>query len=254
MPLKGKTQPKFSWIWIYVIILLYLVVPPLFASYAVKEITWQQFSKDMLNRKAVARLEVINKEKVEVYLKKSFAGDSAFKDVFKPAFGNGINSGPHYAFNIGSVESFERNMDEAEKTFSVNEKIPVSYVYQTNWLLNIISWIGPFILLFVVFSFFMRRGGGMTGQGGPSIFNFGKSTATLIEKENSTVTFADVAGLDEAKVEVLEIVDFLKKPASFTKLGAKIPKGVILVGPPGTGKTLLAKAVAGEAQVPFFSI
>lgn len=255
IPAKRKTRYGFSWVWIYVIILLYVILSPFFtASYNVKEITWQRFSKDMLSLKAVEKLEVVNKEKVEVYIKKSFAGSSYFKDVFKPAFGTGVNSGPHYTFNIGSVESFERNMDEAEKTFSMNEKVPVSYVYQSNWLWNIISWIVPFILLFAIFSFFMRRSTGMGGSGGPSIFNFGKSTATLIEKENSTVTFADVAGLDEAKVEVLEIVDFLKKPASFTKLGAKIPKGIILVGPPGTGKTLLAKAVAGEAQVPFFSI
>ncbi|WP_432329847.1 AAA family ATPase [Mucilaginibacter sp. P25] len=95
---------------------------------------------------------------------------------------------------------------------------------------------------------------GTGAPGGSSIFSFGKSRATLIEKQNSTVTFADVAGLEEAKVEVSEIVDFLKTPDVFTKLGAKIPKGVILVGPPGTGKTMLAKAVAGEAQVPFFSI
>jgi cell division protease FtsH len=105
-----------------------------------------------------------------------------------------------------------------------------------------------------LWNFLLRGRGGIGGGGGASIFNFGKSTATLIEKQKSTVTFADVAGLDEAQVEVKEIVDFLKNPESFTRLGAKIPKGIILIGPPGTGKTLLAKAVAGEAQVPFFSI
>ncbi|MCC8426626.1 ATP-dependent zinc metalloprotease FtsH [Mucilaginibacter sp. UR6-11] len=253
-PLNGKGNPAFGWVWL--ILLLYVVLSPLLTtSYGLKEITWQQFSKDILSRKAVEKLEVINKERVEVYIKRSFAGDTAFKNVFKPAFGSGVNSGPHYTFTIGSIESFEHNLDEAEKTFTANEKVPVSYSYQSNWLMNILTWLAPFILLFVLLNFLMRRaGGGMTGPGGTSIFNFGRSTATLIEKENSTVTFADVAGLDEAKVEVLEIVDFLKKPASFTKLGAKIPKGVILVGPPGTGKTLLAKAVAGEAQVPFFSI
>jgi AFG3 family protein len=254
LPLKRKTKPAFSWVWVYVIILLYIVLSPFFTtSSGVKEITWQQFAKDILSRKAVEKLDVVNKEKVEVYIKKSFAGDSSFKNVFKPGFGNGINSGPHYVFTIGSVETFERNMDDAEKNFSVNEKVPISYIYQGNWFWNVITWVLPFILFFAVWGFLIRRSS-VTGTGGASIFNFGRSTATLIEKENSTVTFADIAGLEEAKVEVLEIVDFLKKPASFTKLGAKIPKGVILVGPPGTGKTLLAKAVAGEAQVPFFSI
>ncbi|QEM02566.1 ATP-dependent zinc metalloprotease FtsH [Mucilaginibacter rubeus] len=253
---ERKIKPAFSWVWVYVIILLYVILSPVWSgSYNVKETTWQQFSTTILNRNAVERLEVVNKEKVNVYLKSAFAKDTAFKEVFTPAFGKGINAGPHYSFTIGSVEVFERNMEEAEKFFAANEKVPVSYIYQRNWLMNILGWLAPFILLMVIWNFMMRRsGGGMAGGSASSIFNFGRSTATLIEKESGTVTFADVAGLDEAKVEVLEIVDFLKKPDSFTKLGAKIPKGVILVGPPGTGKTLLAKAVAGEAQVPFFSI
>jgi AFG3 family protein len=254
-PVRRKIKPAFSWVWVYLFVLFAVILSPMFTnSYGVQEITWQQFVTTILSRKATEKLVVINKEKVDVYIKKSFAGDTAFKDAFKPAFGRGVNSGPHYTFTIGSVESFEKNMDEAEKGFSSTEKIPVSYSYQSNWFWNIIGWIIPFILLYVVVGFVFRKSGGIGGVGGASIFNFGKSTATLIEKENSIITFDDVAGLDEAKVEVLEIVDFLKKPASFTKLGAKIPKGVILVGPPGTGKTLLAKAVAGEARVPFFSI
>jgi AFG3 family protein len=241
-PVEKKIKPAFSWIWVYVIMLLYFILSPILTdSYGAKEITWQQFSNTILNRKATEKLVVVNKEKVEVYIKKTFSGDTAFKEVFKPSFGSGINNGPHYVFTIGSVESFERNMDEAEKTFSVTEKVPVSYTYQSNWFWNILSWVLPFILIYIVAGFFIRRQGGMGGTSGPSIFNFGKSTAILVEKENSNINFNDVAGLDEAKTEV-------------TKLGAKIPKGIILVGPPGTGKTLLAKAVAGEAQVPFFSI
>lgn len=258
MPDKGKparniNKPPFSWLWVYAIILLYLILSPIFSGKNVKETTWQQFSTSMLRRKAVEKLNVINNDRVNVYLKSSFARDTAFKEVFKPTFGKGLNYGPHYTFSIGSIETFERHLDEAEQGFAPADKVPVSYTSQSNWLVNLLGWLIPFALLFFLWNFTIRRATGM-GGGGASIFSFGKSPATLVEKENSAVTFADVAGLDEAKIEVREIIDFLKKPDAFTKLGAKIPKGVILVGPPGTGKTLLAKAVAGEAQVPFFSI
>ncbi|MFS2190156.1 ATP-dependent zinc metalloprotease FtsH [Mucilaginibacter sp. Mucisp84] len=251
---KKKYKPTFSWAWVYVIILLYLILSPFLSGDNVKEITWQQFSKDMLSRKAVEKLEVINKEHVNVYIKSSFAGDTAFKAAFKPVVGKGLNYGPHYTFTIGSVESFELNLDKAEQGFPLSERVSVKYINKSNWFVNILGWTVPFILMFLIWNFIMRRMAGTGAPGGSSIFSFGKSRATLIEKQNSTVTFADVAGLEEAKVEVSEIVDFLKTPDVFTKLGAKIPKGVILVGPPGTGKTMLAKAVAGEAQVPFFSI
>ena len=255
---KVPSGKKFNWWWVYLLILALLLflfpsLPNIFSTG--KEITWQQFEKNMLSRKAVEKIVVVNNEKAKVYIKKELANDTMFKDVFKPVIGNGINQGPHYSFNIGSVESFERKLDEAQKNFSVNEKIAVSYVKKSNWFWNIFGWVLPFILIFSLWNFLLRRSGGIgTGTGGSSIFNFGKSTATLIEKEKSSVSFDDVAGLEEAEMEVMEIVDFLKNPESFTRLGAKIPKGVILVGPPGTGKTLLAKAVAGEAQVPFFSI
>lgn len=255
--IKGEfpRQPrKIKWngIWLYLIILAVLFIPQLTGKSAA-EITWQQFQKDILGRKAVAKLEVVNGETVQVYLKPSFANDKQFKDAFKSTWGT--NAGPHYTFSIGSSDSFDRVLDEAEKNISLSDKIPVSYVKRGNWFVSILTWIIPFGLLFLVWSYFMRRlGGGAAGADGTSIFSFGKSTATLIEKNKSNVTFDDVAGLEEAQIEVHEIVDFLKNPEIFTKLGAKIPKGVILVGPPGTGKTLLAKAVAGEAKVPFFSI
>ena len=247
---------RFNRWWLYLFVLALLLLPSLLNIFSTgKEITWQQFERDILSRKAVEKIEVVNNEKAEVYIKKELANDTMFKDAFKPTFGTGINAGPHYSFNIGSVESFERKLDEAQKDFSVSEKIAVSYVKKTNWFWNIIGWVLPFVLIFALWNFLLRRAGGMgMGTGGSSIFNFGKSTATLIEKQKSNVTFDDVAGLEEAEMEVREVVDFLKSPESFTKLGAKIPKGVILVGPPGTGKTLLAKAVAGEAQVPFFTI
>lgn len=257
-PDQQKNPPgrRFNLWWAYLFILSILLLPSLLNNYSGgKVITWQQFEKDILSRKAVEKIVVVNNEKAEVYIKKSLADDPVFKDVFKPSIGSGTKEGPHYSFTIGSVESFERKLDEAQKNFSVNEKIEVSYIKKTNWFGSIIGWILPFVLLFILWNFLIKRAGGMgTGTGGTSIFNFGKSGATLIEKEKSNITFDDVAGLEEAEMEVREIVDFLKSPETFTKLGAKIPKGVILVGPPGTGKTLLAKAVAGEAQVPFFTI
>lgn len=249
---KRPKISRFSMMWLYLLLIAFLVLPALMGSSA-REITWQQFESTILIRKAVARLEVVNNETVNVYIKPAFANDKQFKDVFKSTFGT--NEGPHYAFGIGSADSFDRRLDEAEKGFAANERIPVDYVKRSNWMINIISWVVPFALLFLLWNYMMRRaGGGLSGGGGASIFNFGKSTATLIERNKSDVTFNDVAGLEEAQMEVREIVDFLKNPETFTKLGAKIPKGVLLVGPPGTGKTLLAKAVAGEAQVPFFSI
>jgi AFG3 family protein len=256
-PQRNAPQKKqFKWWWIYLVLLAMLFFPYLSGLFSpVKEITWQQFQNNILSRNAVEKIVVINNETAQVFIKKELANDPQFKDVFKPAIGSGIKEGPHYSFNIGSVESFERKMDDAQKNIPMAERISVSYEKKRSWFLDVLSWVLPFVLLLALWNFIFRRTTGMgTGGGGTSIFNFGKSTATLVEKEKSNVTFDDVAGLEEAELEVREIVDFLKTPESFTRLGAKIPKGVILVGPPGTGKTLLAKAVAGEAQVPFFTI
>ena len=244
--------------WLYLFFLAMLFVPGLFSgSSEGKEITWQQFEKDVLPRNAVEKIVVLNGETAEVYLKPEFSKDPQFKDLYKKGWTPEKEQEPQYSFPIGSVETFDRRLDEDQKGLPLGSRIAVSYAKKTNWLKDLFTWIFPLVILFILFNVLFRRtmgmGSGSTG-GGPSIFNFGKSNATLVEREKSNVTFGDVAGLEEAGQEVKEIIDFLKNPDSFTKLGAKIPKGIILVGPPGTGKTMLAKAVAGEAQVPFFSI
>ncbi|MBP6050171.1 MAG: ATP-dependent zinc metalloprotease FtsH, partial [Chitinophagales bacterium] len=152
------------------------------------------------------------------------------------------------------VETFQQKLDEVQKNIPYESRIKRTNEYRKG-IFDIIGWLLPFILLIGVWMFLMRRATGGMGGGGGQIFNIGKSKANLYDKDMKVnVTFDDVAGLDEAKEEVKEVVDFLKNPKKYTALGAKIPKGVLLVGPPGTGKTLLAKAMAGEAQVPFFSI
>jgi cell division protease FtsH len=254
--MANKEKRKYSIIfWLPIMILLLTL--PLFTKFNSTErvITWQDFEKNIFNRNAVEKIIVRNNEFAEVYIKKELKNDDYFKEVLKPGFGNGIKNGPHYIFSVASADMFTKKIDELEKTYPIQNKIPIEYIKSSNWLWNVLSLIIPFVIFLFIWNNIFSRGstiGNKTGAG--SIFNFGKSTATLFEKEKSNTTFADVAGMEEAETEVKEIIDFLKSPESFTKLGAKIPKGVILVGPTGTGKTLLAKAVAGEAKVPFFTM
>lgn len=242
---------RFSWWFLFIAGILILPLFLKFFGSTAEEITWQQLEKNILSRNAVDKIIVVNGEYAEIYIKSSFSKDSSFRELFKPVIGLEPASRPHYLLTIGSVTNFEQKLDAAEKAYH-SDDIPVSYTKQTDWWKGLLAWTIPLLIMLIIWQYLVKRSGG-AGAGSP--FNFGRSTATLLEKENrSTVTFDDVAGLEEAKIEVHEIVDFLKQPGEFTRLGAKIPKGVILVGPPGTGKTLLAKAVAGEAQVPFFTI
>jgi cell division protease FtsH len=196
-----------------------------------------------------------NKEKVEVTLKEEALDNSKYKPELENQRPWGGLGGPHYSFTVVSDEIFDKEFKELRSRLPSEQAEKLNYTAEVRndpwgffW-----TW-GFLILILFGFWFLMRR---MTGGGGPGgqIFNIGKSRAALFDAENKVkITFKDVAGLDEAKEEVKEIVDFLKSPAKFTKLGGKIPKGALLIGPPGTGKTLLAKAVAGEAEVPFFSL
>ncbi len=214
---------------------------------------WQVVESDMIKTHEVEKLVVVNKEFVEVYLKKDKLQLDKYKKV-ATRFGGAENPGPHYLFEIADYKVFNDDLKKAQEGFLPEETIKLEITTRHNWGGELLSWVLPVILFIGLWMFIMRR---MTGGGGPGgqIFNIGKSKATLFDKDTQVnITFEDVAGLGEAKVEIKEIVDFLKNPKKYTELGAKIPKGALLVGPPGTGKTLLAKAVAGEAKVPFFSL
>jgi ATP-dependent metalloprotease FtsH len=281
-----KKNNRIYWIYGAMAVAL-LLVTSIRWNGGVKEITWLEFEREMLLQHHVDKVVVVNNKLVEVYISADHITDSihAVKhEVHVQGFNDAPNPGPHYQLPIVTLEQFERRFDEllnklitqdttglwekmqrdnpdvtlpdylaAAEQIRMDVNIPIKIEERREWGKEL-SWLIPLILIVVVWIFLMR----MMGRGGPGggqIFNIGKSKAQLFDRDTMVkVNFNDVAGLEEAKVEIMEIVDFLKNPKRYTNLGGKIPKGALLVGPPGTGKTLLAKAVAGEAQVPFFSL
>ena len=250
---ENKPNSKLGSYWIYAVIALVLIGLNVFSinNASNDPILWNRF-REMVLSGDVKNIEVINEKMVYVYIKDEKLKDEKYKDAAQSNFGG---NRPNYIFEIGSVESFESKLADLQKDIPDSQRLYPKYDTRVNWLPTIIGWILPIVIIVVLWIFIMRRVAGGPGGAGSQIFNIGKSKATLFDNNAKVnVTFADVAGLDEAKEEVMEVVDFLKNPKKYTALGGKIPKGVLLVGPPGTGKTLLAKAVAGEAGVPFFSI
>jgi cell division protease FtsH len=254
---ENKRKNPFSIYWIYAILGVALIAA---------EIYWNSGSRATINKKStlmelidqqgVKNVKIVNQSYCEFELtskgiklvNQSKTGE--FSEM-KKLLNRGSNKGKSVVFeleNIGSHANFEKALEEHGYSNYEN-------VTEVNYLINILNYILPFALIIVIWIFVMRRMSGGGGGGGGQIFNIGKSRAQVYEKGKTTnVTFKDVAGLQGAKEEIVEIVEFLKNPKKYTELGAKIPKGALLVGPPGTGKTLLAKAVAGEAKVPFFSL
>ncbi|MBT6650014.1 MAG: ATP-dependent zinc metalloprotease FtsH [Flavobacteriales bacterium] len=244
---------KFKIYWIYALIFVFFIGLNFMGTEVTKPTNWQAFNQNMLQTQKVEKVVIVNKEKAYIHIKKEFLYEEQFKEVSKRTFGDALNLGPHYYFEIGSVETFSNNLKEAQSEFDNEEKISPFYETRKDVFGDILGWILPLAFFIFIWLFIMKRMGG-AGGGGGQIFNIGKTKGKLVDKADIKVSFKDVAGLEGAKEEITEIVDFLKSPEKYTKLGGKIPKGALLIGPPGTGKTLLAKAVAGEAKVPFFSL
>lgn len=253
-----RKTPRFNIYWIYGLIALTLLGAQFMRfSPDLVRVSEQEFKQQMLIAGDVEKLDLVkNKDLVRIYVKPDVLG----KEFYVKKFGKvlpreKVKGMPLFEFNVTDWRSFKEDLRDFYKANNLPE-VPENTVSEAEWFGPVLNTVVSLLVIVFAWILLMRKMGGPAGGGGPGgIFNIGKSKATLFEKGTKVnITFSDVAGLDEAKVEVMEIVDFLKNPKKYTSLGGKIPKGALLVGPPGTGKTLLAKAMAGEAQVPFFSL
>lgn len=254
----GEGMPRFNFMWIYILIGLgILALQVTRFSGASKTATWADFER-WARKSHVQRLVVVNDKEAYIYIIPDSLLSSKEHEGIKPVKKTLLSADqPNYVMNIGKLEVLEPKMTRLNEVLTKEKKaiVTIEYDQRTNWSAVLVTYGLPLLLFIGLWVLVLRRVGGGAGGPGGQIFNIGKSKATLFDNNaRVNITFADVAGLDEAKEEVMEVVDFLKNPKKYTTLGGKIPKGVLLVGPPGTGKTLLAKAVAGEAGVPFFSI
>ncbi len=262
IPKKPQKGSKFNIFWVYAAIIVGLIaMQVMFSNNNAKPIDQNTFIKDMLVPGNVEKIIAYKSEDIavaEIYIKKDKLNDPRYTKYIPKSSFSTSDKGPLVSLNLSSIDSFKKEIKDAQDAALIPAANQISVNVETKssaWVNVFLTIILPLLLFAGLWIFMMRRMGGGGGGGGGQIFSIGKSKATLFDKESQVnITFNDVAGLEEAKQEVMEIVDFLKNPKKYTNLGGKIPKGALLVGSPGTGKTLLAKAVAGEAQVPFFSL
>ncbi len=258
-PGNKDLKPKFNPTWLFVALAIGLIgINLLFGgNKGAKPAEWKDV-QSMITNHDISKITIVNNEYAEIYLKPEALESGRYSDLSPNSSFSLTGPSPNYIYNFGTVELFGQDLSDALERagYSQDEWIHPVYEKHKNYFGEVLGWILPMLIIIVIWLFIFRRmaGGGSAGGAG-NIFSVGKSRAQVFDKDtNVKINFSDVAGLEEAKTEVMEIVDFLKNPKKYTSLGGKIPKGALLVGPPGTGKTLLAKAVAGEANVPFFSI
>jgi AFG3 family protein len=251
-------KPRFNSNWIFAIVAIAILVFQIaFNSKGPEKVNTGEL-KEMLVKRDVKNIVVVNKDFAEVYLTDDAIKSGRYPKLAKPNNGMGLAvPKANFIYNIGDLSKFETLILDTQKAAGYEDKdlLYPENIKRKNYLGEILGWVLPLAFFLILWMFLMRRMAGGASGGAGGLFNVGKSRAQIFDKDtNVKINFNDVAGLEEAKTEVMEIVDFLKNPKKYTTLGGKIPKGALLVGPPGTGKTLLAKAVAGEANVPFFSI
>ncbi len=258
---SGKNdKPKLNPTWIYLAVGVGLIaINFMFGGKKIQKVEQWGRIEQMIENKDIRKIVVVNKEYAEIYLTQQAIESGRYTDVSGSGNFSLTGPAPQYTYHFATVELFEQRLDEVQQGHNYTETEWIHPVYETrkNYFGEILGWILPMLIILAIWLFIFRRmsGGGAGGGGAGNIFSVGKSKAKIFDREsNVKIDFSDVAGLEEAKTEVKEVVDFLKNPKKYTSLGGKIPKGALLIGPPGTGKTLLAKAVAGEANVPFFSI